>query len=147
MMKKLIKLNKSHFIIVDESLQVTQGKVVIDIHGTIYTQETDKIFEIFTGSRVVTHSTNVEDGVEKINLLETINVVENTKTFSLQDIRSAIEFGWDIRGEKSYINDNYGSPFIDYEGNTFEEIEYTEKLQPIGTEWNIEFIDGKISII
>lgn len=53
----------------------------------------------------------------------------NDKKFSLEDIKAAIDFGKNIRGEKSFINDNFGSPYIDYEDTTDETIEFIQSLQ------------------
>jgi hypothetical protein len=47
----------------------------------------------------------------------------------IPEIEKAIEFGKDIRREKSFINNNYGSPFVDYEDSTEETINYISNLK------------------
>jgi len=59
------------------------------------------------------------------------------RRFTLEDIQNAIQFGKDIRSEKSFLNENFGSPFIDYEDSTTETINYIQSLsQP--KSWKIE---------
>ena len=45
------------------------------------------------------------------------------------EIEKAIEFGKDIRSEKSFINNNFGSPFLDYEDSTEETNNYISNLK------------------
>lgn len=47
----------------------------------------------------------------------------------IPEIDKAIEFGKDIRSEKSFINNNFGSPFLDYEDSTEETIRYISNLK------------------
>jgi hypothetical protein len=51
------------------------------------------------------------------------------RMYSKEDMQSAIQFGKDIRSEKSFINDNFGSPFIDYEDSTTEIIKWFEQFK------------------
>ncbi len=44
----------------------------------------------------------------------------------MKEIQAAIDFGKDIRSEKCFINQNFGSPFIDYEDSTEETNNYIE---------------------
>jgi glycerol-3-phosphate cytidylyltransferase-like family protein len=54
---------------------------------------------------------------------------QSERMYSKEDMESAIQFGKDIRSEKSFINDNFGSPFIDYEDSTTETIKWFEQLK------------------
>lgn len=56
MKQKLIKLNESHYIVVDDS-DIKEGDWVIDKHKSIYQQLSDKVFEKFTGAKKITYST------------------------------------------------------------------------------------------
>jgi hypothetical protein len=42
---------------------------------------------------------------------------------------AAIQFGKDIRSEKSFINYNFFSPYVDYEDSTTETIEWFEQFK------------------
>lgn len=56
MKHKLIKLSDTHYVVVDDS-EIKEGDFVIDKHKNIYQQLTDKVFEQFTGSKKISHST------------------------------------------------------------------------------------------
>jgi hypothetical protein len=47
----------------------------------------------------------------------------------IPEIEKAIQFGKDIRSEKSFINPNFDSPFVDYEDSTEETITYISNLK------------------
>lgn len=47
----------------------------------------------------------------------------------IPEIEDAIQFGKDIRSEKSFINNNFGSPFLDYEDSTEETNNYISNLK------------------
>lgn len=63
----LIKINNDHYVIVDDS-EVINPCWVIDKHQQIYYQETDKIFEKFTGCKKITYSTQLLEGVNPLSL-------------------------------------------------------------------------------
>ncbi len=44
-------------------------------------------------------------------------------------VENAIQFGKDIKSEKAVINENFGSPFVDYEDSTKETIDYISNLK------------------
>ncbi len=64
----------------------------------------------------------------KVNQILQSNHLECKDSFTIQDIRNAIEFGKDIRSEKSCINENFGSAYIDYEDSTLETENYINNL-------------------
>jgi hypothetical protein len=51
------------------------------------------------------------------------------RMYSEEDIQAAIQFGKDIRSEKSFINHNFDSPYIDYEDSTLETKEWFEQFK------------------
>lgn len=67
---------------------------------------------------------NNERGQEKA-----LKQILSQSTPLIPEIDKAIEFGKDIRREKSFINNNYGSPFVDYEDSTEETINYISNLK------------------
>ena len=61
--------------------------------------------------------------------LSTLKQILSQSTPLIPEIDKAIEFGKDIRSEKSFINNNFGSPFLDYEDSTEETINYISNLK------------------
>lgn len=49
--------------------------------------------------------------------------------FTEEDINLAIQFGKDIRSEKSFLNYNFGEPYIDYDDSTEETIAFMNQLK------------------
>lgn len=66
----------------------------------------------------------------------------SAKKYTEEDIRKAIDFGEAMRGEKSTINENFGSPFIEYEGAQKEIETYIQSLFPKPIAVEVEMIDN-----
>lgn len=75
------------------------------------------------------HSYNSEEyyirNLEKTLLKEIIS----QSTPLIPEIEKAIQFGKDIRSEKSFINQIFDSLFVDYEDSTEETIAYISNLK------------------
>jgi hypothetical protein len=65
------------------------------------------------------YAKGVQDGV----------IWQQERMYSEEDMRDAIQFGKDIRTEKSYINLNYGSPYVEYEDATLETEEWFKQFK------------------
>jgi len=63
------------------------------------------------------------------------------RRFTLEHIGEAIQFGKEIRSQKSFLNQNFGSPFIDYEDSTKETNDYIQSLSQQSWEIEIEMED------
>lgn len=63
--------------------------------------------------------------------IEVLKQLLSQSTPLIPEIEKAIEFGKDIRREKSFINNNYGSAFVDYEDSTEETNNYISNLKLI----------------
>ena len=61
--------------------------------------------------------------------LDVLKKILSQSTPLIPVIEQAVEFGKDIRREKSFINNNYGSPFVDYEDSTEETNNYISNLK------------------
>jgi len=61
--------------------------------------------------------------------IEELNWVLSQSTPLIPEIEEAIQFGKDIRSEKSFINNNFGIPFLDYEDSTEETNNYISNLK------------------
>jgi len=61
--------------------------------------------------------------------IEELNWVLSQSTPLITELAEAIQFGKDIRSEKSFINNNFGIQFLDYEDSTEETNNYISTLK------------------
>ena len=72
---------------------------------------------------------NGADAYVNLGEIKALQQLLSQSTPLIPVIEQAVEFGKDIRREKSFINNNYGSPFVDYEDSTEETNNYISNLK------------------
>ena len=101
---------------------------------------------------IIVNKTTIQKRIEELEILKRIHCYRGTRpnenefqrynneqsnlkqilsqsTPLIPEIENAIQFGKDIRSEKSFINPNFDSPFIDYEDSTEETTKYISNLK------------------
>lgn len=151
-MKKLIKLHDKHYVIIDESLPIEEGKQFLTQENIIHT-----IYGWNFGDRVITHSTLPLDNTEHIeleyikDLLEDnyglFNLYNKNKLFTIEDMSKlanyAIQLG--INTNIAHRNKANGLPYeIPNSDNLIEKFIF-ELIPEI--ELDIEIVNNKIKLL
>lgn len=101
---RLKKKNGHYYVISGEGVQ--EGDWVIDRHGVVYKQTTDKIFPTFTGACKITHSTEMLEGVVLLDLTQIEDLVYEYEDFNYVAYKKAIEKFEEEEGRAVDLNNN-----------------------------------------
>ena len=157
-MKKLIKINEQHYVIVDENLKIEDGKHFLTKENIPHT-----VFGWNFGDRVIIYSTLPLENVSLISLEDVEEAIDNTYELFKQVDGSCNEneyehwlFKQGFKAYKELTKDNlftisdmiramrYASEITNNKLSNIKN--YIESILP-KTEWNVAIINDKIVLL